>query len=109
MHIDNGFPLGGNITLLLFDSAAGTQLSSISTDTFFDPAEVDANGRVTTSTEKSTVIEMTESFINDASVADKMIIMFTLFTSGNGSQVVKLYSDYSINFNAGVAFKTSLN
>lgn len=109
MHIDNGFPLGGSITLELFDSIAGTPLSSISTDTFFDPAEVDANGRVTTSTEKSTVIEMTEAFIDDASVADKIIITFTLFTSGNGSQVVKLYSDYSINFNAGVAFKASLN
>lgn len=109
MYINNGFPLGGSITLTLFDSETGTTLSSISTDTFFEPAQVDANGRVSAATETLSTIEMTDAFVDDASEADKMIILFTLYTSGNGSQIVKLYSDYTISFNVGVAFKAILN
>ena len=109
MYIENGFPLGGNISLTLFDSVAGSELSSISTDNFFDPAAVDADGRVTEPTINSTVIVMTEEFMDDASVADKMLVSFTLFTTGNGSTDVKLYSDYNIVFKAGVAFKADIN
>ena len=87
-----------------------TTVSASLEDTIaFDPAEVDANGRVSLASEKSTIIEMTDDFIDDASVADKMIVTFTLFTSGNGSRDVKIYSDYNIEFKAGIAFKVELN
>ena len=110
MFIDNGFPLGGSISITLYDSVANNNLSVISTGTFFEPAIVDSNGRVTSSTEKSTVIEMSDDFIEDAGSADRMIISFTLFTPGGASQdVVKIYSDYSIIFKAGIAFKADLN
>lgn len=110
LFVDNGFPLGGSISITLFDSVANNNLSVISTDTFFEPASVDSNGRVSSSTEKSTVIEMSNDFIEDAEIADKMIISFTLFTPGGATQdVVKIYSDYSIIFKAGIAFKADLN
>ena len=84
-------------------------MSTLSTGTFFDAAQVDAGGRVTVPTVKNATISMTGQFIEDATVADKMIVTFTLFTTGNGSQDVKIYSDYSIEFKAGLAIKASVD
>ena len=109
LFIDNGFPLGGSINLTLYDSITAAPLSGLNTGNFLEPATVDASGKVTQSQENTKVIEMTETFIEDAKKADKIIVTFTLYTYGNGSQSVKLYSDYNIIFKAALAFKVSLN
>jgi hypothetical protein len=113
MFIDNGFPMGGEFSITLFDSASGTPMSVLETGNFFDPAPVDADGIVTSSIEKSTLITLSDGFMEDGPVADKMIISFKFNTTGSGSQDVKIMSDYSISFRAGlliqVGFETYLN
>jgi hypothetical protein len=109
MFIENGFPLGGNISITLYDSANAYMMSSIETGDFFDPAPVDANGVVTSPSEKSTVITLTDEFKNDSYVADKMIIKFTFNTTEGSSQAVKLMSDYSIYFRAGLVIRAGFD
>ena len=109
MFIDNGFPLGGSISIVLYDSISGAVLNQIDTGDFFEPAEVDGNGRVTTSTEHTTVVEFTESFLESAGEANSIIFSFMLFTTDHGSKDVKIYSDYSIRFSAGLSFKANLD
>ncbi|MDX2415026.1 MAG: hypothetical protein QNK33_07520, partial [Bacteroidales bacterium] len=96
MYIENGFPLGGAFSLTPYDSISDIKSTAVlGSDDFFDPAEVDGNGRVTSSTEKRTVISMTDQFISDAGEYDKMILSFTLFTPNSPTQDVKIYSDYN--------------
>ena len=109
MYINNGFPLGGSISITMYDSLNSQVLSTLTTGTFFEPAPVDANGRVTSPAENTTTISMTEQFLDDAVVADRMIVTFTLFTTGSGSQDVKIYSDYHIEFKAGLAIRADLD
>ncbi len=109
MFIDNGFPLGGSILVALYDSISGVVVDQIDTGDFFEPAEVDGNGRVTTSTEHTTEIEFTESFLESAGEANSIIFSFMLYTTDHGSKDVKIYSDYSIQFSAGLSFKANLN
>lgn len=109
MYIDNGFPLGGSLSIVPYDSLTNTLSTALlTTGEFFDPAEVDAEGKVTSSTEKTTKISMSDQFINDVAEYDKLIVVFTLFTTGSGDRDVKLYSDYSIIFKAAVALKANL-
>ena len=109
MFIDNGFPLGGNISVALYDSISGIIIDQIDTGDFFEPAEVDASGKVTTSTEHTTIIEFTESFLESAGEANSIIFSFMLYTTDHGTRDVKIYSDYNIRFSAGLSFKANLN
>ncbi len=109
MFIENGFPLGGKFSITLYDSTNAVEKSMIETGDFFDPAPVDANGIVTSSTEKSTVLTLTDEFMEDGLVAEKMIINFTFNTTGSGSQAVKIMSDYSIYFRAGLVVKAGFD
>ncbi len=110
MYIENGFPLGGAFSLTPYDSISDIKSTAVlGSDDFFDPAEVDGNGRVTSSTEKSTVISMTDQFISDAGEYDKMILSFTLFTPNSATQDVKIYSDYNIKFSAAISLKADVD
>lgn len=113
MYIDNGFPLGGEFSITLYDSVLAQNMSVLETGNFFEPAPVDAGGVVSSSVVNNTTITLTDGFVEDAPVADKMIISFKFNTTGSGSQDVKLMSDYSISFRAGLliqaGFDTYLN
>ena len=109
MFIENGFPLGGEFSITLYDSNKRSDMSMIETGDFFDPAPVDANGVVTSSSEKSTVITLTDEFMEDGLVAEKMIINFTFNSTGGGPQAVKIMSDYSIYFRAGLVVQAGLD
>lgn len=101
----NGFPLALSVSIILYDSISGTNLHELNINELIDAAPVDANGRVTTPKEKKTRVEFKKEFFNAATVADKMILKFTLNTTGSGSQSVKVYSDYSISFRVGVVVR----
>ncbi len=109
MFIENGFPLGGMFSMTLYDSASSTVMSAIETGDFFNPAPVDINGVVTSPSEKSTIIALTDNFKDDSYVADKMIINFTFNTTEGSSQAVKLMSDYSIYFRAGLVVRAGFD
>ena len=108
LYMENGFPLGAAVMIELYDSTSMTVLETIETGDLFTPAPVDADGRVTEPSIGNTEIEFTPAFLDATQEADKIIFTFTLNTSENGTQDVKIYSDYSILFKAAVKLKAGL-
>ncbi|MBN1388746.1 MAG: hypothetical protein JW965_09885 [Bacteroidales bacterium] len=109
LYVENGFPLGVSVMIQLYDSVSMTVLESLDTGELWSPAPVDANGRVTGPSTGRTEVEFTPAFIDEAKLADQIILTFTLNTTDNGTKDVKIYSDYSIVFSIGVKAKTSVN
>ena len=105
----NGFPLGVSLKMSLYDSSTNSIKSTVEAKDILEPAAVDSNGKATNTTETSTSIEMTNTFFSNVNKADKIIFWFTLNSTGGGSQDVKIYSDYRINFNASVVFEPEIN
>jgi hypothetical protein len=113
LHIEmtakNGFPLEVSMKMSLYDSGTNTIKSTVDASGILEPAPIDSNGKASGFTESSTTIEFTSDFFRLAKKADKIIFRFTLNTPGNGSQDVKIYSDYKINFNATLVVKPDIS
>ena len=109
ISVKNGFPLGASLKLILFDSASHAGVDTIDATDIIEPAQIDANGKVSGITETATSIDFPKDFFEAINEADKMIFVFTLNTSGGGTKDVKIYSNYSISFKASVVVKPDLN
>jgi len=109
INAKNGFPLGASLKLSLYDSETKTIKNTIDAPDILKAAPVGSDGKVTGVTESSTEIEFTNDFFKVVNSADKIIFRYTLVSSGDGSQSVKIYSDYRINFNAALVIKPDLN
>lgn len=105
----NGFPLGVSMKMSLYNSSTKASINTVNANDILKPAPVDSNGKATGQTETSTSIEFTKEFFSSVNKADKVIFSFTLNSTGNGSQDVKIYSDYRINFNASLVVKPDIN
>jgi hypothetical protein len=105
----NGFPLGASMKMSLYDSATNSTKSTVSATDVLEPAAVDSNGKATTPTKTSTSIDFTKDFFSFVNKTDKIIFSVTFQSTGNGSQDVKIYSDYRINFNASLVVKPDIN
>jgi hypothetical protein len=105
----NGFPLGVSMKMSLYDSATDSVKSTVDASGILGPAPVDANGKANGVTETSTTIEFNRDFFSKVNKADKIIFRFTLNSTGNGSQEVKIFSDYRINFTAALVVKPDIN
>jgi hypothetical protein len=105
----NGFPLGVSMKMSLYNSSTKTSMNTVNANDILDPAPVDSNGKTTGQTETSTSIEFTKEFFSSVNKADKVIFSFTLNSTGNGLQDVKIYSDYRISFNASLVVKPDIN
>ncbi len=109
-NVENGFPLGASLTMVLYDSLhIPHNLGTVEADTLIGAAPVDASGRVLSgeSTNSSTSVVFTPEFFKSIEMADKVIIIFTLNTTDN--DIIKIYSDYRIKFNASLVFKPDIN
>jgi hypothetical protein len=105
----NGFPLGVSMKMSLYNSSTKASINTVNANDILKPAPVDGNGKATGQTETSTSIEFTKEFFSSVNKADKVIFSFTLNSTGNGLQDVKIYSDYRINFNASLVVKPDIN
>ena len=104
----NGFPMGVSVKMDLYNSVSDSIKSSVNATEVLLPASVDSNGKVNGDTESSTTIEFTRAFFSQIKKADQIIFRFTLNSTGNGSQFVKIYSDYRLNFTAAVVVKPDI-
>jgi hypothetical protein len=109
MYVNNGFPLGGRISIELYDTLTNTVLERVDSDDLFAPADVDTNGDVIAPVEHNSTLQVSDDFIAAIQEADELILSFTLYTSNNGTQVVKIYSDYTIVFKAALWFEAEIN
>jgi hypothetical protein len=105
---ENGFPAGLSVSMTLYDSETRSNMSTAVADKVLEPAVTDSNGRVITSAESSAVIEITREFWDSVDKSDKIIFKFSLSTSGNGEENVRIYSDYRIRFTAGLVVKPDI-
>ena len=105
----NGFPLGASLKMSLFNSSTNSVLNTVDASSILGPAPVDANGKSNGVTETSASIEFTKDFFSSVNKADKIIFRFTLNSTGNGLQEVKIYSDYRINFDASLVVNPVIN
>jgi hypothetical protein len=103
----NGFPLGASLKMSLFDSFTHTIKSTVSASTILGPAPVDGNGKSTGVNETSTTLKFNKEFFSVVDKADKIIFWFTLNSTGNS--IVRIYSDYRINFTAALVVKPDIN
>lgn len=108
LKVTNGFPLGVSVTIVLHDSIAGIDLYTLAVPGLIDPAPVNASGKVSSLSEKSTRVELDKSFFEASEIADKIVVIFTLNTTGAPAQSVKIYSDYTISFKAGVLVRPDI-
>jgi hypothetical protein len=106
LNVKNGFPLDASLNLKLYDSETRTVKGVIDAPQILKAAPVDANGKATGVTESSTVIEFAGDFLNNINNADSIIFNFKLNTAGQNN--IKIYSDYSIDFNAALIVKPEI-
>jgi hypothetical protein len=104
----NGFPLGVSTSIILFDSATQVNKYTIDANDMLNPAPVDVNGKVTGPIDCETSIDITKDFWDSIDLADKIIFIFKLNSTDNGSKDVKIYSDYKINFKASLVLKPDI-
>ena len=109
IHAENGFPAGISVSLILYDSRARVNRSTVIAKDVLKPAPVDNNGRATAPAESDATIEITREFWDSVDQSDSIIFKFTMNTTGNGSKDVKIYSDYKINFTASLVVKPDIN
>jgi LysM repeat protein len=104
----NGFPLGASLKLMLFDSVKNMVVHTIDATDIIKPAPIDASGKANGITESKISIDFSKEFFKACATAEKMIFVFTLKTSGTGTENVKIYSDDSISFKVTVVIKPNL-
>lgn len=105
---ENGFPLGASLNIMLYDSASKKMQKNIEAKDILKPAPVDANGKSSGKTKSMTSIECDKAFFDASKKSDKIILVFTLNTTGEGTKDVRIYSDYSLSFSVGVKIKPNL-
>ncbi len=112
LHVDltakNGFPLGVSLKMSLYDSFSQAIKSTVNATGILEPAPVDSNGKAIGATETVTIIEFTREFFGSINKADKIIFQFTMNTTGNGTQDIKIYSDYRIDFKVAMVVKPDI-
>ncbi|MBK9392260.1 MAG: hypothetical protein IPN68_19500 [Bacteroidetes bacterium] len=105
----NGFPLGVAVKMSLYNSKTKKILRTVDALTLLGAAKVDTKtGKVIENKETTTNLKLTKEFFDDIKNADQIIIWFALNTSSDGIVDVKIYSDYSIKFNASLLFRPDI-
>lgn len=102
-RIENGFPLEADLYFYFLDST-GTLIDSTNIE-LFDPAQVDASGKVIAPAKSDRFFNFTKGDIQNILKSDDIKIKVVLNTSNNGTQVVKLLAEYYIDMILGVRVK----
>jgi hypothetical protein len=97
VFLKNGFPIETKVQVYFADSLDNVLDSVLQDNILLASALVGSNGRVTTSTEKTTEILYPEEKILRLKRVRKMYVKASTSTFQNGSQNVKIYSDYRLD------------
>jgi hypothetical protein len=107
LAVNNGFPFGFQTSMCLYNSTTGDTTGTLKDKKWLSPAPVDVNGLATGKTESKTSIEFTRKFFESVNKSDKIIISFKLNSTDN--KVVKIFSDYNIEFKAALVVNPDIN
>ena len=92
LDVTNGFPLSGTVQMFLLNSN-GTIVDSLFSTTSFDAPPIGNGGIVRETKFTRLIIPISESKMQNVFKTTKAIIKVS-FTTANGTQNVKIYSDY---------------
>ena len=107
LQAENGFPVGINFKILLYDSTAHVIVDSILFHDIVNAASVDANGRVTQSASSNQWIEIGRMQLDELENTDQLIVAGIFNTTDQGTKSVKIYTDYTFDFK--LAFQTKIH
>ncbi len=109
LQAENGFPVGMNVKLYLYDKASGFIADSILFDQIIQPAPVDAGGRVTDVISSDQTIEITNIQLEELENMPDLIVAGIFNSTDQGTKSVKIYTDYTLDFKLGVQTKVNLD
>jgi hypothetical protein len=109
VKMNNGFPFDGNLNMYFADKY-GVIKDSIVTNQFISSAIPDVNGKTVTNTIASSSVKLTSAQLQNmkAQNLNNIIVIFHLSTYNNGSQVVKVYSDYESQIGLSAKLKLKI-
>ena len=102
-RVENAFPLDADLHFYFQDST-GTVLDSAYIP-LFDAAIVNANGNVVSPAKSDRYLEFTDDKIKTILKSDDIRIKVVLNTSNGGNDIVRMLTDYYIDFIVGVKAK----
>lgn len=112
VYTSNGFPLDVSMQIYFADSLGNkldsllTSIDQIISSGIVGPAP---SYKVITPTEKHLSIQIDQKKMDNLLKAEKLIILANLSTTNNGSDKVKIYSDYEIDVKLGVQAKGKIS
>jgi len=112
VYTSNGFPLDVSMQIYFADSLGNkldsllTSIDKIISSGIVGPAP---SYKVITPTEKHLSIQIDQKKMDNLLKAEKLIILANLSTTNNGSDKVKIYSDYAIDVKLGVQAKGKIS
>jgi hypothetical protein len=110
LNIKNGFPLDLRFQMIPLDSITSAPCDTLEF-TLLSAAPVDGNGVVIEDNVdwNQEVIDIDQEYAVNLGKSDQLIIKVIFNTTGNGSEPVKILSDYIFEFNVGVEGKFKFN
>lgn len=102
--VNNGFPFEGKLDIYFKDSTGQMVDSVLSVGPLFASAHVDNNGKVDQSVITNYSIKATQSLLQNLMNHhhDSLMVKTSIMTYANGSQPVKVYSDYKMQIGIGI-------
>jgi len=107
LQAENGFPVGMNVKLYLYDKTSDFIADSILFDQIIQPAPVDAEGRVTDVMTSNQTVEITNIQLGELENMPDLIVAGIFSSTDHGTKNVKIYTDYTLEFKLGVQTKVN--
>jgi hypothetical protein len=105
LNVVNGLPFDLAISLLVPDSVTGEIIDQVDFE-IIKSAVVDSEGKVILPTESNVTTVFSESFIQNMSRANTLMLSAKTVTAEGGSIPVGLYSDYKLSL--AISFEAKL-
>ncbi len=104
----NGIPFEIQLLLTFVDSTNYSVLDNYNFD-FLEAAEVDNDGRVVETKEKTNIIELDKERFDRLNAANKVIVTAIVNTTNSSNQEVVFYTDYTLQVHLAALLNYSIN
>ena len=107
LNVENEFPLDVNLMILFSDSLSGTTLDTLQVG-LLQAAEVDENGKTVAPKVYSLEVDLDSDQIDALFNANQILLDMKVASYDFENQAVRLYTDYTIEIEAGLRIKSKI-
>ncbi len=107
LNVENEFPLDLNLMILFSDSLSGTTLDTLQFG-LLQAAEVDENGKTVAPKVYSLEVDLDSDQIDALFNANQILLDMKVASYNFENQAVRLYTDYTIEIEAGLRIKSKI-